>query len=88
MDDDTVSHITLYKKIVENHAEVTSQLNVVHAEMKDNGEKADQALKETHRLREEVNTGKNTVKFLVWLGGGALAIWTSFVAWLQVSGNG
>jgi len=80
MDDETVTQLTLYQKIVENHAEVTSQLNVVQKEMKGNGEKADQALKETRHLREEVNTGKNTVKLLVWLGGigtGVVALWTA-----------
>lgn len=88
MAEEDITHYQLYERIVENHAETSSQLKILAANMEVNGEKADKALEEVHTLREEVNTGKNTVKFLVWLGSMGTAIAGIWVALKTLGGNG
>lgn len=74
-DEKEVSHLELYKAIVENHAEVKADFAIIQAKMEENATKADLAVQKVTAVEQQLSTGKGTAKLLVWLiGAGSVCI--------------
>lgn len=94
MADDEITHITLLDKINENHFEVTNRLTAIESTLTHNSNTAN-GLKEDskenkqrlHELETKISTGIIAVRIVAWIGGGLVATWGAFTAWVKTFGG-
>lgn len=84
--ENSISHLELYKAIVQNHADIKADFQIIQAQMEQNSLKADLAIQKVESVERQLATGKSTAKLLIWLaaaGATLIGLWTALKIYFQ-----